>query len=87
LRAAETACGINRAVTLLAERKAKGGGPARMVRGAEGLGAHPSPAPVKVMKGARALRQRRKLNAPCRGLDPGSITMESVLLTARGEGT
>ena len=44
--------GINRAVTVLAERKAKGGGPRRGGQALKELGAHPeSGAPVKVMKG------------------------------------
>jgi len=87
--------GINRAVTLLAERKAKGGGPRRGGQALKELGAHPeSGAPVKVMKGKYGpYVSDGKLNATLpQGSDPGSVTMEEAvsLLAARaakGPGT
>jgi DNA topoisomerase-1 len=80
--------GINRAVTVLAERKAKGGGPRRGGQALKELGAHPeSGAPVKVMKGKYGpYVSDGKLNATLpQGSDPGSVTMEEAvaLLAAR----
>jgi DNA topoisomerase-1 len=79
--------GINRAVTLLAERKSRGGG----MRGGQALkelGAHPeSGAPVKVMKGRYGpYVTDGKLNATLpQQSDPASVTMEEAvsLLAAR----
>src|SRR6185436_18059380 len=87
--------GINRAVTVLAERKAKGGGPRRGGQALKELGAHPeSGAPVKVMKGKYGpYVSDGKLNATLpQGSDPVSVTMEEAvaLLAARaakGPGT
>ena len=87
--------GINRAVTVLAERKAKGGGPRRGGQALKELGAHPeSGAPVKVMKGKYGpYVSDGKLNATLpQDSDPGSVTMEEAvaLLAARaakGPGT
>ena len=80
--------GINRAVTLLAERKAKGGGPRRGGQALKELGAHPeSGAPVKVMKGKYGpYVSDGKLNATLpQNSDPISVTMEEAvaLLAAR----
>ena len=80
--------GINRAVTLLAERKAKGGGPRRGGQALKELGAHPeSGAPVKVMKGKYGpYVSDGKLNATLpQDSDPISVTMEEavILLAAR----
>jgi len=80
--------GINRAVTLLAERKAKGGGPRRGGQALKELGAHPeSGAPVKVMKGKYGpYVSDGKVNATLpQDSDPTSVTMEEavVLLAAR----
>jgi DNA topoisomerase-1 len=80
--------GLNRAVVLLAERKAKG---PRMQRGGQALkelGAHPtSGAQVKVMKGRYGpYVTDGTLNATLpNGADPGSVTMEEAvaLLEAR----
>ncbi len=80
--------GINRAVTLLAERKERG---PRMRRGGQALkelGAHPdSGAPVKVMKGRYGpYVSDGKLNATLpRGLEPEAVTMDEAvaLLAAR----
>jgi DNA topoisomerase-1 len=80
--------GINRAVTVLAERKAKGGGPRRGGQALKDLGAHPETgAPVKVMKGKYGpYVSDGKINATLpQGSDPGSVTMEEAvaLLAAR----
>jgi len=80
--------GINRAVTVLAERKAKGGGPRRGGQALKELGAHPeSGAPIKVMKGKYGpYVSDGKLNATLpQGSDPISVTMEEAvaLLAAR----
>ena len=80
--------GINRAVTVLAERKAKGGGPRRGGQALKELGAHPeSGAPVKVMKGKYGpYVSDGKINATLpQGSDPGSVSMEEAvaLLAAR----
>ncbi len=80
--------GINRAVTVLAERKAKGGGPRRGGQALKELGAHPeSGAPVKVMKGKYGpYVSDGKLNATLpQNSDPMSVTMEEAvaLLAAR----
>jgi DNA topoisomerase I len=80
--------GINRAVTVLAERKAKGGGPRRGGQALKELGAHPaSGAPIKVMKGKYGpYVSDGKLNATLpQGSDPVSVTMEEAvaLLAAR----
>jgi DNA topoisomerase-1 len=87
--------GINRAVTVLAERKAKGGGPRRGGQALKELGAHPeSGAPVKVMKGKYGpYVSDGKVNATLpQDSDPASVTMEEAvaLLAARaakGPGT
>ncbi len=80
--------GINRAVTVLAERKAKGGGPRRGGQALKELGAHPqSGAPVKVMKGKYGpYVSDGTVNATLpQDSDPASVTMEEavVLLAAR----
>jgi len=80
--------GINRAVIMLAERKAKGGGPRRGGQALKELGAHPeSGAPVKVMKGKYGpYVSDGKLNATLpQNSDPTSVTMEEAvaLLAAR----
>jgi DNA topoisomerase-1 len=80
--------GINRAVTLLAERKAKGGRGPRGGQTLKELGTHPqSGAPIKVMKGKYGpYVSDGKLNATIpQGSDPASVTMEEavVLLAAR----
>jgi DNA topoisomerase-1 len=80
--------GINRAVTLLAERKAKGGRGPRGGQALKELGAHPqSGAAVKVMKGRYGpYVTDGKLNATLpQSSDPASVTMEEAvaLLAAR----
>jgi DNA topoisomerase-1 len=80
--------GINRAVTLLAERKAKGGRGPRGGHALKELGVHPqSGAIVKVMKGHYGpYVTDGKLNATLpQGSDPVSVTMEDAvaLLAAR----
>src|SRR6185295_6845440 len=82
--------GLNRAVVLLAERKAKGGRGPRGGQALKELGAHPSSgAPVKVMKGKYGpYVTDGKLNATLpRDSDPASVTMEEAvaLLAARAE--
>jgi DNA topoisomerase-1 len=79
--------GINRAVTVLAERKSKGRGP-RGGQALKELGAHPeSGAPVKVMKGRYGpYVTDGKLNATLpQGVEPSAVTMEEAvtLLAAR----
>jgi DNA topoisomerase-1 len=82
--------GLNRAVVLLAERKAKGGRGPRGGQALKELGAHPqSGAPVKVMKGKYGpYVSDGKLNATLpKDSDPASVTMEEAvaLLAARAE--
>jgi DNA topoisomerase I len=82
--------GLNRAVVLLAERKAKGGRGPRGGQALKELGAHPeSAAPVKVMKGRYGpYVTDGTLNATLpQDSDPASVTMEQAvaLLAARAE--
>jgi DNA topoisomerase-1 len=79
--------GINRAVTLIAERKSKGRGP-RGAQALKELGAHPqSGAPLKVLKGRYGpYVSDGKINATLpNGADPASVTLEEAvaLLDAR----
>ena len=82
--------GLNRAVTLLAERKEKGGRGPRGSQALKELGAHPqSGAPVKVMKGRYGpYVTDGTINATLpRDSDPNSVTMDEAvaLLAARAE--
>ncbi len=82
--------GLNRAVTLLAERKEKGGRGGRGGQALKELGAHPTNgANVKVMKGKYGpYVTDGKVNATLpRDSDPASVTMEEAvaLLAARAE--
>jgi DNA topoisomerase-1 len=82
--------GLNRAVTLLAERKEKGGRGPRGSQALKELGAHPQGgAPVKVMKGRYGpYVTDGKINATLpRDSDPNSVTMDEAvaLLAARAE--
>jgi DNA topoisomerase-1 len=82
--------GLNHAVTLLAERKAKGGRGPRGGQALKELGAHPqSAAPVKVMKGRYGpYVTDGTINATLpRDSDPNSVTMDDAvaLLAARAE--
>jgi DNA topoisomerase I len=82
--------GLNRAVVLLAERRAKGGRGPRGAQALKELGAHPaSGAPVKVMKGKYGpYVSDGKINATLpKDSDPASVTMEEAvaLLAARAE--
>jgi DNA topoisomerase-1 len=82
--------GLNRAVVLLAERKAKGGRGPRGGQALKELGAHPeSAAPVKVMKGRYGpYVTDGNVNATLpQDSDPASVTMEEAvaLLAARAE--
>src|SRR5882757_2502453 len=84
-----TVC-LNHAVTLLAERKAKGGRGPRGAQALKELGAHPkSGAQVKVMKGRYGpYVTDGKINATLpRDSDPGSVTLDEAvaLLAARAE--
>jgi len=82
--------GLNRAVSLLAERKEKGGRGPRGGQAIKELGAHPgSGAPVKVMKGRYGpYVTDGRVNATLpRDSDPASVTLEEAvaLLAARAE--
>jgi DNA topoisomerase-1 len=82
--------GLNRAVTLLAERKEKGGRGPRGSQALKELGAHPqSGAAVKVMKGRYGpYVTDGSINATLpRDSDPNSVTMDEAvaLLAARAE--
>jgi len=82
--------GINRAVTLLAERKEKGGRGGRGGQALKELGAHPaSGAPIKVMKGRYGpYVTDGSVNATLpRDSDPASVTLEEAvaLIAARAE--
>jgi DNA topoisomerase-1 len=82
--------GINRAVTLLAERKEKGGRGARGGQALKELGAHPaSGAPIKVMKGRYGpYVTDGSVNATLpRDSDPASVTLDEAvaLIAARAE--
>jgi DNA topoisomerase-1 len=82
--------GLNHAVTLLAERKAKGGRGPRGGQALKELGAHPqSGAPIKVMKGRYGpYVTDGSVNATLpRDSDPMSATLEEAveLLAARAE--
>jgi len=82
--------GINRAVSLLAERKQRGGRGPRASQAFKDLGAHPqSGAGIKVMKGRYGpYVTDGKLNATLpRDSDPASVTLEDAvaLLAARAE--
>src|SRR5882762_7311409 len=82
--------GLNHAVTLLAERKAKGGRGPRGGQALKELGAHPhSGAPIKVMKGRYGpYVTDGSVNATLpRDSDPASVTLEDAvqLLAARVE--
>ena len=82
--------GLNRAVTLLAERKEKGGRGPRGSQALKDLGAHPeSGSAVKVMKGRYGpYVTDGKINATLpRDSDPNSVTMDEAvaLLAARAE--
>ena len=82
--------GLNRAVTLLAERKEKGGRGPRGGQALKDLGAHPeSGAPVKVMKGRYGpYVTDGKVNATLpKDSDPASVTIDDAvaLLAARAE--
>src|SRR5258705_2270598 len=71
--------GINRAVTLLAERKSKGGGFKRGGQALKELGPHPeSKSVIKVMKGRYGpYVSDGKINATLpRDSDPMSVTMD-----------
>ncbi|HTO42073.1 MAG TPA: type I DNA topoisomerase [Rhizomicrobium sp.] len=73
--------GINRAVTLLAERKAKGKG-RRQAEALKDLGAHPeSQAPVKVLKGRYGpYVSDGTTNATIpEGIEPDTVTMEQAV--------
>ena len=73
--------GINRAVTLLAERKAKGGG-RRQAQALKELGAHPqSGAPIKVLKGKYGpYVSDGTTNATIpEGIEPESVTAEQAV--------
>jgi DNA topoisomerase I len=73
--------GINRAVTLLAERKAKGGG-RRQAQALKELGAHPqSGAPIKVLKGKYGpYVSDGTTNATIpEGIEPESVTPEQAV--------
>ncbi|HEY5239395.1 MAG TPA: type I DNA topoisomerase, partial [Rhizomicrobium sp.] len=73
--------GINRAVTLLAERKAKGGG-RRQAQALKELGAHPqSGAPIKVLKGRYGpYVSDGTTNATIPdGIEPESVTAEQAV--------
>ena len=82
--------GLNHAVTLLAERKAKGGRGPRGGQALKELGAHPvSGAPIKVMKGRYGpYVTDGSVNATLpRDSDPMSVTLEDAveLIAARVE--
>jgi DNA topoisomerase-1 len=82
--------GLNRAVTLLAERKEKGGRGPRGSQALKELGAHPQGgAPIKVMKGRYGpYVSDGKINATLpRDSDPNSVTLDEAvaLLAARAE--
>jgi DNA topoisomerase-1 len=82
--------GLNRAVVLIAERKAKGGRGPRGGQALKELGAHPETgAAVKVMKGKYGpYVSDGKINATLpKDSDPASVTMEEAvaLLAARAE--
>ena len=82
--------GLNHAVTLLAERKAKGGRGPRGGQALKELGAHPEGgAPIKVMKGRYGpYVTDGTVNATLpRDSDPLSVTMEDAvaLIAARAE--
>ena len=82
--------GLNHAVTLLAERKAKGGRGPRGGQALKELGAHPgSGAPIKVMKGRYGpYVTDGTVNATLpRDSDPSSVTLEDAvqLIAARVE--
>ena len=82
--------GINRAVTLLAERKEKGGRGPRAAQALKELGAHPdSGAAIKVMKGRYGpYVTDGSVNATLpRDSDPASVTLEEAvaLIAARAE--
>ncbi len=74
--------GANRAVSLLAEKKAKGGaGRGAAAAALAQLGDHPSGGPVTVREGRYgAYVNHGKVNATLpKGKDPGSVTMEEAL--------
>jgi DNA topoisomerase-1 len=82
--------GLNRAVTLLAERKEKGGRGPRGSQALKELGAHPvGGAPIKVMKGRYGpYVTDGTVNATLpRDSDPSSVTLDEAvaLLAARAE--
>ena len=74
--------GLNRAVTLLAEKRAKGGGRGRGAPALKDLGKHPeTDKPVKVMDGRYGPYVKyEKINATIpKGTKPEDVTMEMAL--------
>ena len=75
--------GLNRAVTLLAEKRAGGAGRRGEATALKDLGAHPSDgAPVRVLSGRYGPYIKHgatNANVP-RGTDPAAVTLEQALL-------